>query len=124
MTHLREKLIALPQGTEVQLCPTNTSYSKPRKAVVVRHTATLIIVKPEDRISEEVFRLSDGLYLTWPPGATWAAWANVPNVFWPGRPGHAGRPTVPHCVKNGTAKRRDRSMGLGMSLGGHAMQRA
>ena len=120
MTHLREKLIALPQGTEVQLCPTNTSYSKPRKAVVVRHTATLIIVKPEDRISEEVFRLSDGLYLAWPPGATRATRAAGHQ----GHPGHAGRPTVPHCVKNGTAKRRDRSMGLGMSLGGHAMQRA
>lgn len=62
MPHSPEALAALPVGSAVQLCPTNTSMSQPRNGVVVRHTPTLIFVKTEDSISEEAFRLSDGLH--------------------------------------------------------------
>lgn len=54
---------SLTPGVVVEMLPTMlVTTNIHRKAVVVRTTKTLVVVKPEDSAAEEVFRLSDGMH--------------------------------------------------------------
>lgn len=53
-------LSSLKPGDAVRIRPTEGCYQKDRAGVVVRKTATLLVVQPNDKMPEERYRLSDG----------------------------------------------------------------